>query len=543
VLKPRLPTRVIDVGSVADVPKLFIANGAVGRYAALSYCWGQSQPYHLTRASLQEMSTTGLDMRRLPKTIQDAIEATRNLGLQYIWIDALCICQDADDDMAHELSNMSKVYKSAHVTISAASAANSGEGFLDRSPHPLSTDKETCSFPLRCKNGKIGTFILEGPIRDWSFMGNGRGPIHGRAWTLQEHWLSPRVLLYGSKGLSWLCHSEQLRYGGSTVNHFTDNLPRLDASWHEDLTVSESDLPRFKQTVWKSEPPRLLLSRYPGHEEELPLERIALAMKQKDVQVDQKPQDIPWSEMGDMDIKQWHLWESLVKDYTSRKLTNAKDKLPAVSALASEFGRMSKDDYLAGLWRKSLLDNLMWYTGQQYDKPKDYRAPSWSWAAVDGGVKFIDARLGWEFSDGADINSCTVELLDASLPYGQVIDGRLTISEKLRPVTLSRGNRRSRKSKTEHAMCDLFTEEELGSVVMDTTEFLGSDGVPPDVQLWALGMRWGSGPLPLDGLLVTRAMERPGLWRRVGAFFIGRIEKRERHKYKWIGIKGTLTLI
>lgn len=34
----------------------------------------------------------------LPPTIQDALRVTQTLGFQYIWIDALCIMQDSEDD-------------------------------------------------------------------------------------------------------------------------------------------------------------------------------------------------------------------------------------------------------------------------------------------------------------------------------------------------------------------------------------------------------------------------------------------------------------
>jgi len=534
---------VIDVGSETQPPKVFISDSTKEKYIALSYCWGQSQPYHLTRALLDEMSA-GLDMERLPQTIKDAIEVTRKLGLKYLWVDALCILQDSDDDKAVEIGHMSQVYKNAHVTISAASAANCGEGFLNRAEGQSKEHTSTCGFPFRCENGKIGTFMLEGPIRDWSYLGNSQDPIHGRAWTLQEHWLSPRVLLYGTRGLSWLCHSEQLRYGGSTVNHFSDNLPRLDASWHDDFSTEDFGHPPLTDAELEAHSSAMSIDPAFDDDANYPFERIVVATKQEGMRLDQEP---PWDKLWyifkDMDMKQWRLWESLVSDYTERQLTNAEDKLVAVSALASEFGRMSKDQYLAGLWKVSLLDNLCWYTDRPCKKPSTYRAPSWSWAAIDGRIHFIPPRLGFEFSTGAYIEKSTVELRDASLPYGQVTDGRLTISEQLRPVALAPQQHNKRIHSSELAICDLFTEEELGSAMMDTTEMLGPDGVPPDVQLWALGLRRGSGPLPLDGLIVVRIPDRPGLWRRVGVFYIGRIDKSKRHKYTWVGIQQTITLV
>jgi hypothetical protein len=53
-------------------------------------------------------------------------------------------------------------------------------------------------------------------------------------------------------------------------------------------------------------------------------------------------------------------WESTVATYSCGKLTRSEDKLVAVSGIAKLFASMLQDDYLAGLWRRSLLRGLMW---------------------------------------------------------------------------------------------------------------------------------------------------------------------------------------
>jgi hypothetical protein len=288
----------------------------MGQYAALTYCWGGPQSYCTTEATLQD-HLNGFAPDELPQTITDAIETTRKLGLNYIWIDAFCIIQDSVEDKSTELANMHNVYKNAHVTISAASAGSCHDGFLGRASLPLSSTADPprfCRFPVHCDERRVGTFTLEGPIWDWSFFGNHPDPIMQRAWTMQEHWLSPRLLMYGSKGLSWLCDSTQQRYGGPTVDHFTDNLPRLNQVWYalNEKHANDASREEHKSAVEK--------------------------------------------------VKSWHLWESLVVDYTQRSLSVAEDKLPALSGLAQEFGSVTCDEYLAGLWRKALLDNLCWYS-------------------------------------------------------------------------------------------------------------------------------------------------------------------------------------
>jgi hypothetical protein len=55
-------------------------------YVALSYVWGESesiQQYRTTKIRLPSPSRS-IDPAFLPKTIQDAIHATRELGIQYL---------------------------------------------------------------------------------------------------------------------------------------------------------------------------------------------------------------------------------------------------------------------------------------------------------------------------------------------------------------------------------------------------------------------------------------------------------------------------
>lgn len=90
-----LPTRVIDVGS--RVPKLITAGGRIGRWVALSHCWGGNIAESTTTKNLGARLSK-LVTRDLPKNFQDAISITRWLGYRYLWIDSLCILQDSKTD-------------------------------------------------------------------------------------------------------------------------------------------------------------------------------------------------------------------------------------------------------------------------------------------------------------------------------------------------------------------------------------------------------------------------------------------------------------
>ncbi|OCL14849.1 HET-domain-containing protein, partial [Glonium stellatum] len=84
-------------------------------------------------------------------------------------------------------------------------------------------------------------------------------------------------------------------------------------------------------------------------------------------------------------LMQWYI---LVDRYCIRQLTQKMDKLPALSGLAHEMAAFVGDEYLAGLWRRDLALGLLWNTVDRGDLQacETYRAPSWSWASIDGQI-------------------------------------------------------------------------------------------------------------------------------------------------------------
>ena len=138
------PTRVLDLGFAESARSLKLIIPCEhptfrgDRYAALSYCWGPPETlrgcsYQTTATTLQERKTL-ITLESLPKTIQDAVTLTRELGIRYLWVDALCILQGRDaearDDWKHESSLMAKVYGNAFVTIAAAKGQSVHEGIF-----------------------------------------------------------------------------------------------------------------------------------------------------------------------------------------------------------------------------------------------------------------------------------------------------------------------------------------------------------------------------------------------------------------------------
>lgn len=117
-----LPDRVLAVGSV-ETPRLQLKeiSGESSKNAALNYFWGKAQNYTTTLATLDEFRHD-IDESRLPKTITDAVALTRALGLEYLWVDALCIIQGNPEDWERQSSKMHQVYSNAYLTICASRA-------------------------------------------------------------------------------------------------------------------------------------------------------------------------------------------------------------------------------------------------------------------------------------------------------------------------------------------------------------------------------------------------------------------------------------
>jgi hypothetical protein len=121
----KLPTRVIDVGlSSPECPKPFLlcSHELGGRYAALSHCWGTpspSNPGFKTETHNYDQVRAGIVFESLPALFQDAVLTTWKLGIQYLWIDSICIIQDSKGDWETESAKMGSVYRNAYVTIVA----------------------------------------------------------------------------------------------------------------------------------------------------------------------------------------------------------------------------------------------------------------------------------------------------------------------------------------------------------------------------------------------------------------------------------------
>ncbi|KXJ95169.1 heterokaryon incompatibility protein-domain-containing protein [Microdochium bolleyi] len=401
-----LPTRLLEIGTetpssvrLVDLSKAsesILNTISSAGYAALSYCWGPGgNPVQLTSATSGPLQQ-GILSDTLPATIRDIIRLSSLIGIRYLWVDALCIQQDSDHDKQAELAKMAQYYHNNTVTICAASAASASEGLQPQGTRPVHQYG-----PMQIATafgGKAGCLLLHSDRLSIA------EPTTSRGWTLQESLLSRRILT---------C-SNQLYYCCATANaECAGPYHKLSLQPDRNFSDPKSLVPRIHPaSVWRVYP---LLTQ----------------------------------------------WEFGVKEFSTRAISFADDKLPAISGFArvmhakfqAKEGDFTGDPriqrrypvqyqgkvlhYLAGLFL-SYDDqavtgwNLLWraaLTGNA--RVASYRAPTWSWACLDGPIVSFDGShelektvvrlVRHEYEPAARVN-----------PYGSVQHASIHVSAPMR---------------------------------------------------------------------------------------------------------------
>jgi len=192
----------------------------------------------------------------------------------------------------------------------------------------------------------------------------------GRAWCFQERVLASRMLHFGSSQMYWECEHE-----------FDEERDTIGLSYRKPYN-------------------------------EFSVELIASALKQAGT-----------SPRPDVERQAWFM---MVRQYTSRELSDPSDKLPALSGIVSELERyLPGDKCYAGIWKSWFARGMLWRVqNTELDLnvmvPKksskvDWRAPSWSFLSLEGVVLY-------ETYHG--INDTCAKLLEC----------RLTLQSKLNPL-------------------------------------------------------------------------------------------------------------
>ena len=379
-----LPSRVIHVGAFdgSQTPRIVLTKGRMGKYAVLSHRWGKSRKLKTERETLEEF-TKSIPMSKLPLTFKDAIEVTRSLCIEYLWVDSLCIIQDDPVDWEREAATMGSVFERALCTIAAVDSIDDDTGvdiglFLPREKDPLAArincnwDEHSIKPPisdddpiwretfrrLPCSFGatKNRGIVLRPRWKGlWHTIQDSKWTK--RAWVLQEQILSRRIIYYTKRKVFWEC---------SQFSNDEENRPN---TVHPVRTQIASGLERLSSCS---------------------------------------------TDVCKEDSNVFRPWWSQVEAYSACLLTKEKDKLAAFEGLCDRVEKRLPQKIFAGVLLDDAGVNLLWHAR---DKPleayTEFHAPSWSWSALKGAIKYHPYSI--ETSSRQQIQNLQISAPDSCL--------------------------------------------------------------------------------------------------------------------------------
>jgi len=267
-------------------------------------------------------------------------------------VDALCIVQDDESDWKEEAPKMGSIYENAYLTLAASAAKSTEQGLFA----PLQHDK-IVELPCNPHDPSEGSMYFAPEYIPFEEVAN--GSLNKRAWVLQERLLSRRIIHIAATRTYWECrqiYESEDRYPRNYVQDASDRGKRLASAvekFVQQLRVgANAPVPAVEEYIDRS-----YEVSYELHE----------------------------------------VWRDIVCQYSQCGLTFHTDKLPAILGIATRIHEVTKITYSAGHWFDGTIDAaalLLWCpAGKQMTRPEAKRAPSWSWAALDGAVHFLPSDL------------------------------------------------------------------------------------------------------------------------------------------------------
>lgn len=314
-------------------------------FACLSYCWGnsktQTQTGETTLANLSEQ-LQAIPVDSLPKTIIDAIHLCYKLGFRFLWIDRLCIIQDDARDWENEASRMCDIYSRSALTITVPRCIRSSQSFLKKRQNAHQFGEKDGFSVIECINAKseskCNLWLVDGSV--------GR---HKASWFLESSWKT------------------------FTLGHSPKENCWITRGWtFQEWMLSPRVLHIDTMTLWDC---------FEGYANEL----------------NRRYMERPYLLRNPKEYGKSLSWEWIVGEYTMRKITYEKDRLPALAGLASRYRQATGHTYLAGLWVEEMPRSLLWQTWGATDarpNANETSMPSWSWASVTS-----KSRYEFQFSD------------------------------------------------------------------------------------------------------------------------------------------------
>ncbi|KAF4971869.1 hypothetical protein FZEAL_9726 [Fusarium zealandicum] len=337
----KLPTRAINVKELCTTGRIFLepTQGHLGHYLALSHCWGGDISVKTTTDNIGSF-TTRLPYEKLPATFKDAVSVTRRLGFDYLWVDALCVIQDSQEDWDQESRMMGQTFSHAAIVLAAVDSVDPSAGLITKRTAPDTVEIPAINTKeVEFEPGRFPASSKKLVLQPDKHASVSNSVWRRRGWTLQQEALARRIIYFNDKSLwgqfTWSCGE---RY------------------WREDGHDKEGNYHSFERVRGDSIHTRLV------------------------------------------NIESWY---KMVSGYSSRELTHSSDRLRAFQGMASLFSEQAEScmgEYYHGLWKKDLAFGLCWKTEtlktEVEDRGSGAEAPSWSWGSIVASVSWPERQWG-----------------------------------------------------------------------------------------------------------------------------------------------------
>ncbi|KAF2683626.1 hypothetical protein K458DRAFT_304318 [Lentithecium fluviatile CBS 122367] len=343
-----VPRRLIDVGNPLQMVRLIETAGSsigIGEWTTIDHMWGPGPQDYVTLSQNYSERTTGMRLDRLPATFRDAIRVTRSLGIQYIWIDSICIVQDDYEDRRENIQHMAAIYTNAYCVLAAGYATSAHSGFLgDRKERDYVTLAPETDF-------HTAFYICENIDHFEEHVLN--SPLSRRAWSLQSHALARRTIFFTEYQMYWQC--------GHGVRCETMTKMRSNSA----AFLGDPDFPKMLKSCSRAEQILRIQSLYRQYS------RLKLS----------NATDRPLAIAG-----------------LQQRILRTMDVRGAFGILFSAEKRGILHRSL--LWHRasdtSSLERISYFNTETGDVP----IPSWSWMAYSGGIDYFNPDFdGYEWQD------------------------------------------------------------------------------------------------------------------------------------------------
>ncbi|KAK0724024.1 heterokaryon incompatibility protein-domain-containing protein [Apiosordaria backusii] len=375
VSAPKKKARLIDTACI----DFHVKAREHGFYSTLSYCWGDEKFYMVNEVNL-ESAHIELPYDDLPRTFQDAFQITKSLGINFLWIDALCILQGNVADWNRESAKMPYIYSRAAFCIAADSSDGANGGCFNKPGTERKEAGDSIKIRTTRSDGAESSLLVyktnplnsqPNAIQD--------GAVSLRGWTYQERILSPCILHYTSEQLFWECRHHYLAQD-ETVTWKTGHLTTLSARANLDYLTNNKS--RSIISAWCRE---------------------------------------------------------VIPEFSARMLTYPGDKLPALAGIARLYYGAIQVPYIAGIWLKDLGCGLGWNLDTQNPSggTGQTRINSFSWISVDGPVVNNSKSAHLFGKNWLTIEDWNIQLESKHDPFGAVGPCSLTLKVLLKQATLA----------------------------------------------------------------------------------------------------------